>query len=97
MVITISLSFTTSSIDLDMIPPNSFKGSALLSVLLKAGYELNAFKLNPALKIFLAIGKPIKPIPIKPIFLLIYFLGINSWKFCVVNSGKNITHANTIS
>ena len=35
--------------------------------------------------------------PIKLILLIIYFFGVNSWKFCVVNSGKNITHAKTIN
>ena len=58
---------------------------------------LKAFKLKPDFNIFFAIGRPIRPIPIKPIFLLIYFFGTNSWKFCVIISGKNITHANTIS
>ena len=87
-------------------------GLPMAKNILKSGYSLKAFnrsqnkaealkefKLYPAFNMFLAIGKPIKPMPKKPIFLIIYvyFLGTNSWKFCVVNSGKNITQAKTIN
>ena len=70
---------------------NSFSGSALFFDL------LNTVKLYPAFTIFLDIGRPIRPMPINPIFFVIYFLGTNSWKFCVITSGKNITQAKTIN
>ena len=75
IVITTSLSFTTSFIEVVISAPNSFKNSAFFCDL------LNTFKLYPPFNIFFAIGRPIKPMPIKAIFLLIYFFGVNSWKF----------------
>ena len=91
IVITISLPSTASFNVFEIFAPNSFSGSALFFDL------LNTVKLYPAFTKFLDIGRPIRPMPIKPIFFVIYFLGTNSWKFCVIASGKYITHAKTIN
>ena len=89
IVIITSLSFITSLIDFEISAPNFLNGSAFSIDL------LNALSLKPDFNKFFAIGKPMRPVPIKPIDF-IYLLGINSWKFCV-NSGKNITAARTIN
>ena len=33
--------------------------------------RLNAINLNPEFKIFLAIGRPIRPVPIKPMLIML--------------------------
>ena len=49
----------------DISAPNSFIGSALLIE------RLNAFSLKPDFNKFIAIGRPIRPVPIKPIFIMV--------------------------
>ena len=45
--------------------PNSFSGSAF------SIDRLKAFNLNPDFNIFLAIGRPIRPVPINPIVIMV--------------------------
>ena len=65
IVIIKSLSLTTSLIDFEISAPNSFSGSAFYIERLKA------FNLNPDFNIFLAIGRPIRPVPINPIVIMV--------------------------
>ena len=65
IVITKSLSLTTSPIVFEISAPNSFNGSAF------SIDRLNAFNLNPDFNIFFAIGRPIRPVPINPIVIMV--------------------------
>ena len=72
IVIITSQLLTTSFIDFEISAPNFLNGSAFSIDL------LNTLSLNPDFNKFFAIGKPMRPVPIKPIFFIYHFLGTNS-------------------
>ena len=79
------MSLTTLLKVFDISAPNSFKGSALLID------RLNTFKLIPAFNKFFAIGKPIRPVPIK---LTFFIFNVNPWVYLLSEIYQKIYQLN---